>query len=270
MTMTLSSSTITDKLLGSDFSLSKSGEIISEFQYDERAFVYLKHRGKKVAPSLVFDPQFHEFRSSIDPIDGLLIKDRYYINANLTEFPEKGSSAKSKPLRFGFRVAFETIESLQSFISAYILYITSGIERVRAFVAEHYHVENKTTKRSTIQTRIGQANFRAALIEYWERCAALRVFNQAFLRASHIKPWKSSNDAERLDLFNGILLSSNLDLAFDRGYISFAEKGGILISPSLATEERSSLGITKEIRLYKVNRRHEPYLAWHRRNVFKK
>ncbi|MDC0682621.1 HNH endonuclease signature motif containing protein [Sorangium atrum] len=43
----------------------------------------------------------------------------------------------------------------------------------------------------------------------------------ALLRASHIKPWADcETDAERLDVYNGILLAPHLDAAFDRGFIT--------------------------------------------------
>ena len=39
------------------------------------------------------------------------------------------------------------------------------------------------------------------------------------LIASHIKPWRVSNNNERLDVYNGLLLLPNLDKLFDKGYI---------------------------------------------------
>ena len=43
------------------------------------------------------------------------------------------------------------------------------------------------------------------------------------LRASHIKPWADcGTDAERLDVFNGLLLAPHLDAAFDAGFITIA------------------------------------------------
>ena len=35
------------------------------------------------------------------------------------------------------------------------------------------------------------------------------------LRASHAKPWAKASDIERLDSFNGLLLSVHLDAMFD-------------------------------------------------------
>jgi hypothetical protein len=42
------------------------------------------------------------------------------------------------------------------------------------------------------------------------------------LRASHIKPWAARDtDAERLDVFNGLLLAPHCDALFARGFITF-------------------------------------------------
>ena len=57
------------------------------------------------------------------------------------------------------------------------------------------------------------------------------------LVASHIKPWRDSNNQERLDKFNGLLLLANLDKAFDLGFISFADTGLVMISCQLEAPE---------------------------------
>jgi len=83
-------------------------------------------------------------------------------------------------------------------------------------------------------------------------------------------PWKIGNDRQRLDKFNGLLLSPNLDAAFDAGLITFAEDGKIIISNSLRNNDRRALGIQNHFRLRRIARQHLPYLAYHRRNVFEK
>ena len=79
--------------------------------------------------------------------------------------------------------------------------------------------------------RVGQQIFRGGLLEYWEgRCAITGLAVAELLRASHIKPWADcATDAERLDVFNGLLLARNLDAAFDRGFITVAENGDVLV-----------------------------------------
>jgi putative restriction endonuclease len=85
------------------------------------------------------------------------------------------------------------------------------------------------------------------------------------LRASHIKPWaKCGTDAERLDVYNGLLLAAHLDAAFDAGLISFADDGAILFSPEFTMEDRDTVGIHHHLALRRVGGRHLPNLAWHR------
>jgi len=51
------------------------------------------------------------------------------------------------------------------------------------------------------------------------------------LRASHIKPWAAcASDAERLGVFNGLLLAPHLEAAFDQGFISVSDAGNVLVS----------------------------------------
>src|ERR1700729_766822 len=80
---------------------------------------------------------------------------------------------------------------------------------------------------------------------YWEgRCAVTGVAEPRLLRASHIKPWtKCEADAERLDVYNGLLLAAHLDAAFDAGLISFTNHGGVVFSSHFQEDDRKAIGI---------------------------
>lgn len=123
--------------------------------------------------------------------------------------------------------------------------------------------EPNTDGTATIRTRIGQQRFRNALVEYWEGCALSGVQFPEILKASHIKPWKDATHAERLDPFNGVLLSPTYDALFDRGYISFGDDGRVLLSDS-AKRFASELGLSDGMRLRKIDERHKKYLHIHR------
>lgn len=123
-----------------------------------------------------------------------------------------------------------------------------------------------TQKAMMVNTRIGQGRFRDDLIAYWQGCAITRYQNHSFLIASHIKPWAQSDNAERLDPYNGLLLLANIDKAFDLGYVSFNEKGRILISEYL--EDYTTLGLDKDMSVL-LSRKHQDYLAYHRESRFK-
>lgn len=127
-----------------------------------------------------------------------------------------------------------------------------------------------TQKLALVKARRGQGKFRDGLVEFWGLCAVTDCRELNLLRASHIMPWRESNDQQRLDRFNGLLLSPNLDAAFDVGLITFRDDGKILISKSLKNAERRALGIRSNFRLRRIARQHLQYLAYHRRNVFEK
>ena len=125
---------------------------------------------------------------------------------------------------------------------------------------------SETQKAVLVNTRIGQGRFREDLISHWRGCAVTQYQNYSFLIASHIKPWSKSENDERLDPFNGLLLLANIDKAFDLGYISFNENGRILISDHL--EECQILGIHSNMKIVLADQ-HQDYLAYHREQQFK-
>lgn len=121
-----------------------------------------------------------------------------------------------------------------------------------------------TEKEALVKSRIGQGIFRQSLINDWQGCAVTGATNEAILRASHIKPWSESSNIERLDPFNGLLLTPALDLAFDRHLISFDSAGKIMISQRLSEFDCSSLGFDKHMKLRNFHKNHESYMSVHR------
>lgn len=123
-----------------------------------------------------------------------------------------------------------------------------------------------TEKLRLVNSRIGQEQFRKSLIDYWGKCTVTGYENKSVLVASHIKPWSHSSDSERLDKFNGLLLTPILDRAFDQGLVSFSTSGNILISPLFL--EFSKLGL-RENMFFKTTVQHEKYMKYHRKHVYK-
>ena len=114
--------------------------------------------------------------------------------------------------------------------------------------------------------RIGQDKFRDALMLYWSgRCPLTRITDPALLRASHIIPWADcETDAERLDVNNGLLLSSLWDAAFDAHMVSFDDDGRAVASPVLTAEARDALGFTIVRPIETLTTGHRERLAAHR------
>jgi putative restriction endonuclease len=125
-----------------------------------------------------------------------------------------------------------------------------------------------TEREAIIRARVGQGVYRQALLKYWQGCSVSGVSLAPMLRASHIKPWRDATHLERLDPFNGLLLTPNFDQAFDQGLISFTEAGDILIAKALDIDLQQALGIDADCCLRASDSRHSGYLAWHREHRF--
>jgi predicted restriction endonuclease len=119
--------------------------------------------------------------------------------------------------------------------------------------------------------RVGQDVFRAGLLEYWDgRCAVTGLEVPELLRASHIKPWADcTTDAERLDVFNGLLLAPHLDAVFDGGFMTIDADGGVRVSEKLKAEDARVLGLGTSLRVEGLAEGHQRYLAWHRDRLFR-
>lgn len=126
---------------------------------------------------------------------------------------------------------------------------------------------DKTEKAVLVNARVGQGKFRQQLVDQWQGCALTGFSDSRFLVASHIKPWRDSNNQERVDPFNGLLLLPNLDKVFDLGFVTFASGGGIMISHEL--ENAPLLGVKSGMAI-KLDEGHQAYMAYHRENVFDK
>ncbi len=128
---------------------------------------------------------------------------------------------------------------------------------------------SSTERDAIVKARIGQGQFRNHLIDYWSACAVTGCTESKLLRASHIKPWSESTIAERLNLYNGLLLSPTLDACFDAGFVSFDDIGNIIVSGKLSEGDLKALGIYRDMKLAKIETGHKKYLAYHRKNIFK-
>jgi len=122
---------------------------------------------------------------------------------------------------------------------------------------------NKTERKGLVTSRVGQGFYRQELIKKFDnKCAVTGINLEEILIASHIIPWRHSNDEERLDIENGILLSPLYDSLFDKNLISFQDNGDIIISKKIEDTELISLidinaniKITEGMKKYLINHR---------------
>jgi hypothetical protein len=139
---------------------------------------------------------------------------------------------------------------------------------------EQFQRETATLGNTEIEriekVRIGQGIFRRALLTYWkDTCPITGITDIALLRASHIIPWaRCGSDAERMDVHNGLLLSSLWDAAFDQGLVSFDDDGRPIVSPHLSERAIAALR-PQNARCLPLTPEHRVRLGWHRINLWR-
>jgi hypothetical protein len=161
---------------------------------------------------------------------------------------------------------FDTLTALHAAIDrVYTLGVSLPDAPLARFRAKTAGLPQTTKVERLVVQRIGQDIFRAALMHYWgTRCPITGITDPALLRASHIIPWAECDDARRLDVHNGLLLSALWDAAFDTGRVSFADDGTALANPNLSAAARTALGIEQARRLPNLRDAHRANLALHR------
>jgi hypothetical protein len=144
--------------------------------------------------------------------------------------------------------------------------VSADISRIRS----DPKVRNETTRKALIDARLGMGDFRSALARRWkDACAVTGCTISEVLRASHIKPWADSNNKERLDPANGLFLAAHIDALFDRGLISFADSGTMLLSSSLSARDRTMFRLPARLRS-KLSTSERRLMDHHRRKTFSK
>lgn len=144
-------------------------------------------------------------------------------------------------------------------------------ELLHVFVARTATLPRTTEAERLVIQRVGQDIFRQGLLDYWEgRCAITGLAVPELLRASHIKPWAAcETDAERLDVYNGLLLAPHLDAAFDQGFITVGDAGDVVVSPALDSTARRTMGLMDALSVQGPLHGQRSYLLWHRERVFR-
>lgn len=126
----------------------------------------------------------------------------------------------------------------------------------------------ETVKDTLIKARVGQGKFRDDLLNEYCQCYVTQVTEPKLLIASHIKPWSVSDNKERLDVNNGLLLTPTFDRLFDQGLITFVKQDKILVSKLLDKQTVSKLKIS-EYEPFIINyQKRKKYLDYHNEYIF--
>lgn len=187
-----------------------------------------------------------------DPKEVLSTKDKYFSH---DEFYIKNQT--------GNRMYSRALDLYIEFLELNVSKLNTTLNATEDIVSDSSLTELE--KESIILSRIGQGKFRENLLKLWGHCAVSGFDDVRLLVASHIKPWRDSDNSEKIDKFNGLLLLPTYDKLFDIGLISFENNGKIKISNSLKDYEKLGISTNTKIELKNENQK---YMEYHRENLF--
>ena len=127
----------------------------------------------------------------------------------------------------------------------------------------------ETEKTQLVKSRCGQGLFRSRVEHIEKGCRLTGVTDKRFLIASHIKPWRDSDNAEKLDGHNGFLLSPHADKLFDKGWVTFDERGDMFIADNEIKAMMGLWGLETEKNIGGLSMRQKQYLEYHQTKVYK-
>lgn len=269
-----------------NFKKIRSNQKNVELRYDSKIkenFIYLYPKNsaeqqkrsieERVLESILLNP------------DDFLVEDLKIIFPNNKRWFRKGSNmrrfskSKDSTSRQGIKIKITSQRMLnQLFKYAVSVFERDGVESkeiLEGIICERIDQDctiSDTEKKSLKKSRIGQGNFRNNVLRVEPICRLTGLSIPEFLVASHIKPWRNSNNQERLDGYNGLMLSPHVDKLFDQGYITFLPDGELEISSSLEHNILMSWHLDQCCLGYKkrLTEQQEFYMSYHRKYVFRK
>ncbi len=120
-------------------------------------------------------------------------------------------------------------------------------------------------------TREGQQKYREKLLEQCPFCPFTKISDERLLIASHIKPWAASSSKERVDPYNGFILSPLYDKLFDKGFITFTETRHVVLSNYITQFQWKRIGLKggEFLQGLPMDDKRIEYLKFHHQAVFK-
>lgn len=187
-----------------------------------------------------------------------------YIRRNATEryilsLSKAATLLKLDKLKKGDTVWFERIGGQENTFCVYTMAEDSSVSVLP---------QQNTSSVATVNVRIGQSYFKAATsVICGYRCVVTGVADQkpSILIGSHIKPWSKSDDGERMDGHNGLLLAPHVDKLFDSYLITFSEDNKIRVSTRLQGkgDVLKAWGIDAQ-KKYLLTKKQQKYMEHHR------
>ena len=131
--------------------------------------------------------------------------------------------------------------------------------------------KQKKREKTFIKARKGQEKYRDELLQQCPFCPFTMITDERLLIASHIKPWAAADDDEKVDPYNGYMLSPLYDKLFDRGFITFTYDKHVVLSKFISprTWKQIKLADNDLIEMLLMDDKRYEYLKFHHDNVFK-
>lgn len=109
------------------------------------------------------------------------------------------------------------------------------------------------------------------LLEQCRYCPFTMISDERLLIASHIKPWAASDDNEKIDPYNGYMLSPLYDKLFDRGFMTFTSDRHVILSEFISPFTWKQIGLQNNtfIKALPMDDERIEYLKFHHQSVFK-
>jgi putative restriction endonuclease len=129
-----------------------------------------------------------------------------------------------------------------------------------------------------VKTRVNQSFFRTAVLtSYQNKCCITGLPLVEMLNASHIIPYRDSDENNKLNPHNGLCLNALHDRAFDRGFITVTTDYKVKISESL-NNFLDNKSVENYFLFFKDKKIHLPnrflpereFLEYHNKRIFKK
>ena len=123
-------------------------------------------------------------------------------------------------------------------------------------------------REALLAARTGQGEFRHAVEAQERACRVTGLLDRRHLRAVHIRPWRCSDDAGKLDGHNGLLLSPHVAQLFESGALGFEPDGQLRWSRHLNPAVLKSWRLPATLKPAEFSVVQQRHLEWHRQHVF--
>lgn len=137
--------------------------------------------------------------------------------------------------------------------------------------SEEESIQNTPHQTELRNARVGQGKYREKLLEQCPFCPITMISDERLLIASHIKPWAASDDNEKIDPYNGYMLSPMIDKLFDKGFITFDKDRHMILSEFISSRTWSLMALRNNTfyQSLPMDEKREEYLNFHHEAVFK-